>query len=292
MAQVDHLGNLCSSHFDIATAGRIKLHRTKCTSIIKNVLARHFYEDLCSDIGDSKFSLILDESTDISVTKLLGLVIKYFSVPRGEFVSTFLSLVQLEFGNATCIVDGVKNVLLSYKLDIKNLIGIGTDNATVMVVINRSVYTELKKEAPQLILVKCVCHSVQLAVSQEHLQVDRIADIERQYYDINLVKWENINDSSKFWNEVSNYKDSGGNCRFLDLAAVALQMFSLPWSNAEVERVFRQLNLVKSKLRNSMSLNTINSILSIRYGLRRLGKCCYEYKVPPNYLRMIAFFFW
>ncbi|KRG07367.1 uncharacterized protein LOC26527676 isoform X2 [Drosophila mojavensis] len=122
----------------------------------------------------------------------------------------------------------------------------------------------------------------------EHLQVDKIADIERQYNDINLIKWENVNDSTKFWNEVSQYKDSGGNRRFLDLAAVALQMLSLPWSNADVERLFSQLNLVKSKLRNSMSLSTINSILSIRYGLQRLGKCCYDYKVPPNYLRMIG----
>lgn len=94
-----------------------------------------------------------------------GVVIKYFSVQRGEIVSTFLSLVSLEHGNATCIVEGVKNVIFLYKLDIKNLVGIGTDNASVMVATNRSVYTELKKEAPALILIKCLCHSVQLAVS-------------------------------------------------------------------------------------------------------------------------------
>ncbi|XP_070135675.1 uncharacterized protein [Drosophila bipectinata] len=122
----------------------------------------------------------------------------------------------------------------------------------------------------------------------EHLNIDEIADIERQYRDINLVKWENVNDTTKFWIEVSTYKDSGGNRRFLELSSVAMQMLSLPWSNAEIERVFSQLSLVKSKLRNSMSVSTTNSILSIGYGLRRLGKCCYDYEVPSNYLRMIG----
>lgn len=52
-----------------------------------------------------------------------------------------------------------------WKLDLKHLIGIGTDNANVMIGSKKSVYFELKKEAPGLVLIKCVCHSVQLAVN-------------------------------------------------------------------------------------------------------------------------------
>lgn len=73
IAPINHLGSLCQTKFsDSITASRIKLHRTKCTYIIKNVLAPHFREDLRNDIGSAKFSLILDESTDIRCTKLLG----------------------------------------------------------------------------------------------------------------------------------------------------------------------------------------------------------------------------
>uniref|UniRef100_A0A034WXC5 DUF4371 domain-containing protein n=1 Tax=Bactrocera dorsalis TaxID=27457 RepID=A0A034WXC5_BACDO len=85
---------------------------------------------------------------------------------RDVFVSTFLKIVGLESGNAEAIVDSVKNVLSSYKLDIKNLIGIGTDNANGMTGKNHNVFTELKKETPTQILIRCVCHSVQLAISQ------------------------------------------------------------------------------------------------------------------------------
>lgn len=43
--------------------------------------------------------------------------------------------------------------------------GIGTDNAAVMTGVNNGVYKKLKDDIPHLILVKCVCHSLQLAVS-------------------------------------------------------------------------------------------------------------------------------
>ncbi|KAI4797407.1 hypothetical protein KUCAC02_025136 [Chaenocephalus aceratus] len=49
------------------------------------------------------------------------------------------------------------------------------------------------------------------------------------------------------------------------------QRLSLSHSNAEVERLFRQMSVVKSKLRNRMSLQTLNSILYVRYGLKLAG---------------------
>lgn len=72
MAPIDHLSALCKNKFDDVSCTQMRLHRTKCTNIIKNILAVHFVEDLRIDIADSKFSLLLDESTDISITKLLG----------------------------------------------------------------------------------------------------------------------------------------------------------------------------------------------------------------------------
>nr|XP_017031237.2 uncharacterized protein LOC108080842 [Drosophila kikkawai] len=117
----------------------------------------------------------------------------------------------------------------------------------------------------------------------EFLECKNIAEIERQYNNINLIKWENISDTPKFWFEVLNYKDSGGNRRFFELATVAINILCLPWPNAEIERVFSQVNLIESKLTNSLGLNTINSILSIR-----LEKSCVDYEVPTQYLRMIG----
>lgn len=47
------------------------------------------------------------------------------------------------------------------------------------------------------------------------------------------------------------------------------------------------MNIIKSKLRNRMSLHTLNSILHIRYGLKRSGTSCHSYKVPEDVLKQI-----
>ena len=89
----------------------MSLHRTKCTAIIKHVMMPHFVEKLKEDIGERKYSILLDESTDISVNKYLGVVICYYSESARKIVSTFLQLAPLSECNADGIVDALKSVL-------------------------------------------------------------------------------------------------------------------------------------------------------------------------------------
>lgn len=159
---IDHLGELCNHHFP---ENYFKLHRTKCSAIITNVLAPFFIKELKNDIGFSKYSLLIDESTDISVLKYLGIGINYFSKLLNKIVTTFLSLEELTECTAIAIVDAVKNSLKKFDLKLNNLIGIGSDNASVMVGVNTGVHAILKKDNPHLILIRCVCHSLQLATS-------------------------------------------------------------------------------------------------------------------------------
>ncbi|XP_046869672.1 uncharacterized protein LOC124462142 [Drosophila willistoni] len=121
----------------------------------------------------------------------------------------------------------------------------------------------------------------------EFFGIPNIDEIERQYNELTLISWENTEDTIKFWVEVLNYRDSGGNNRFSKLSSVALEIHSLPWSNAEVERVFSQVNLIKNKIRNRMNVDTLNSILTIRSGLSRHNKCCFDYKVSSICLKSI-----
>lgn len=95
----------------------------------------------------------------------LGVGIIYFSSQRRDIISTFFSLISIPSGDANTISDSVRKELELFKLPLKNLTGIGTDNANVMVGKKGGVFAELKKFVTSLILVKCVCHSVQLAVN-------------------------------------------------------------------------------------------------------------------------------
>lgn len=82
-------------------------------------------------------------------------------------IMAFLGLVKRENGTADAIVNGLKTLFAEFKLNIKNLIGIGTDNASSMTGVNNGVHSLLKIEtgSENLVLVRCLCHSLQLAVT-------------------------------------------------------------------------------------------------------------------------------
>ncbi|RXM28392.1 hypothetical protein EOD39_9831 [Acipenser ruthenus] len=115
---------------------------------------------------------------------------------------------------------------------------------------------------------------------------EEINQIEIQWRNIHHIQWEHVDNTEKFWCEVESYRDATGDKPFKELCNLALTILTLPHSNAQVERVFSQLNVVKTKLRNRLSLLTVNSILHIRYGLQTAGKKCYQYSLPSSMLRI------
>lgn len=68
-----------------------------------------------TDLGDQEYSLLIDESTDISVLKMLGVSIRYFSRSLKKIISTFLGLVAIEDGTAVSIVNGIKGLMAEMK---------------------------------------------------------------------------------------------------------------------------------------------------------------------------------
>jgi hypothetical protein len=74
----------------------------------------------------------------------------------------------VDSGKAEDIVNALINHLQKNKIDIKKLNGIGSDNASTMVGSARGVYEIIKTKfnLPKLVLVRCVCHSLQLALSK------------------------------------------------------------------------------------------------------------------------------
>jgi hypothetical protein len=127
---------------------------------------------LLQDIGSSVYSLIIDESTDISVVKMLGVIIRYVSRDKKKIISTYLGLLPLADGTAATIVATLDSYLQEIRLSPKKCVGIGTDNAAVMVGSQAGVHKllQVKWEKP-LTLIPCACHGIQLAVSSASLEL-------------------------------------------------------------------------------------------------------------------------
>lgn len=115
-----------------------------------------------------------------------------------------------------------------------------------------------------------------------------IEKIDFEWRKINVLLWNETTDVVQFWVEVNNYTDASGENPLKELSELALTTLSLPFSNAEVERVFSQMNLIKNKTRNKMGTELLTSLLQIRSGLKRHGKCFHNFILPNEVIKNIG----
>ena len=146
---------------------------TKCIVAIKNVIAPYYRELLSREVKSKPFSLIFDEINDTNVTWKLGIIIRYlFIIHKSKFflvnkkinfyyflylfryyserycelATVFLKIVTLPSINAKGIMDALHEIEQEFKLDFKNLVGIGTHNNANMEDINKIVFNALKEK--------------------------------------------------------------------------------------------------------------------------------------------------
>lgn len=139
----DHLIPLLKSVFkDSAIAHDISLGRSKCTSIIKNVIAKHEIEKLVEYLRKHRFSILIDESTDISDTKIMCILVQFWSQKEKNVKTQLLELVSLDATNCSAnnLFEKFKDALNSKDIPITNVVGMASDNASVMTGCNNSFF--------------------------------------------------------------------------------------------------------------------------------------------------------
>jgi len=117
-------------------------------------------EDILKDIRTAPFSLIIDESTDVSVIKHLCMCIRYFNENNVSVTTNFLRVVPVIAATAASLFDTIKFFFDDHQVPLSNMIGLGTDGASNLCGCNNSVYTRIKEMSPSCVLVKCICHSL------------------------------------------------------------------------------------------------------------------------------------
>ena len=86
-----------------------------------------------------------------------------------------------------------------------------------------------------------------------------------------------------FWCKI--YKNEKIKCK--NLANFVLGVLSLPHSNADCERIFSEVNIMKTKKRNKLITETINGALMTRQYLRNEGNCTKFKQVPDEMIKMM-----
>ena len=161
---VDHFGEIIVKHGDKSKLGVLKLHRAKCSQLIKRVISPALYDELRSDVSGKKFSVLIDESTDVSCKKYLSVTVRYFSEKQEKICTAFISLVSLVSATGEDIFTALKLSLEDAGLNLEDCVGLACDGASVMVGRHDSVYSRMKIVSPNCILMKCICHSLALCI--------------------------------------------------------------------------------------------------------------------------------
>ncbi|KAE9528618.1 hypothetical protein AGLY_012193 [Aphis glycines] len=124
-----------AKHFDLVQHAKSKKYQESSKVFFTSRSMASFVHITFSSL----FSLLIDETTDISVLKFLG-------------------LVEMKACGADSIQKAVSDAIEQK--------GLGSDNASVIVGINNSVYTKLKEIIPSLIHIPCACPSIHFILKQ------------------------------------------------------------------------------------------------------------------------------
>lgn len=177
MKLCDHLVLLIKDILpDSQIANKMQMARTKCTGVIKNVLGQCCFNELTEELKERRFSVLIDESTDIGAVKNMCVCVRYFSSKLKRITTRFFSLVQCFSGKnsdeantgatAEVIYNKLIEVFTSSRLPLDNIIGFGSDGCNTMFGSKNSVVTRLEHNFPGIVIQKCICHSLHLCASE------------------------------------------------------------------------------------------------------------------------------
>lgn len=174
------LSSVCS---DSKIAKQINCSRTKGRGLIIDVLAPKSLNEAGEKLRSAKFSLIIDETTDISTSKCLAIIARYFDDGTNEVRDRFLGLLEVSSCTANALYESITEFFILNKIPLKNMIGLAADNASVMMGNLNGVQAKFREVLPNLFVMGCICHSFHLCASAACLKLPRtIEDLVRDIY--------------------------------------------------------------------------------------------------------------
>ncbi|CAG5054013.1 unnamed protein product [Parnassius apollo] len=259
---VDHLGEVIN-HSHEKEINKMQMHRTKCTvnKMFESKNTDHTL--LCGELTNLIDTLVTKVTLPTHKIDIFTQNIRDYLDQRCYLGFRFEKHIQemkekgfpreeeevlrnrcIQF--IVCLIDEIKNRL--------------PENITLMKQISRiSVEKALHHNKENLVDI----------MARFVTSTELIAKIDDQWQQIHLLRWNETKDTKNFWSEVLKFKDAQGVARFQELATFAITLLVLPHSNADVERLFSSMNIIKNKQRNRMKLTLLKSILknTLRYAV-------------------------
>ena len=122
-------------------------------------------DEVCKAVRNAGFfSLLGDESKDISKVEQLAIVVRYVDIKTASIYERFLTYVPLHSLTADSLTKELLDTLVKYHLDIKCLVSQGYDGASVMSGSCSGVQSRIREIAPQALYIHCNAHCLNLCL--------------------------------------------------------------------------------------------------------------------------------
>ena len=131
------------------------------------------------------YCIMIDESTDISINKHMMVFARYMTpefIPKTCFIKNIT--IEDPKSDAAVLFQALEGAMSDMGLDLKKILGFGSDGAAVMVGKKKGVATLLKAKSPHCINVHCMAHRFNLATSQASKDIPFIKQVESTLSDL------------------------------------------------------------------------------------------------------------
>lgn len=165
-SQADHLVELMKKMFpDCETAKKMTMKKTKASYVMQYGLAWEEREEVTEMCKKNHFSLMIDESTDVSVSQILAVMVRYYDKNKWKVTDALLDILEVEDASAEGLYKVVKKLFQSKDIPLTNIIGFASDNCSTMMGSRSGFQARLKGDVPSVFILGCVCHSFALCAS-------------------------------------------------------------------------------------------------------------------------------
>ena len=105
---------------------------------------------------------------------------------------------------------------------------------------------------------------------------------ELQFTDtVDIPKYSGHRDNvATFWGNLGKIEDACGSLKFPIIGKLTKSLLSIPHSNADVERIFSHVNLIKVKQRNKLKVSTLDALLMVKQGSS--SNSCVHFNPTPE----------
>ncbi|XP_057526353.1 uncharacterized protein LOC130805588 [Amaranthus tricolor] len=142
--------------------------------------AKETTKRIIEEVGDGYFSILADESSDVSQKEQLALVLRFVNRENGSVVEHFLGILHVGDTTALSLKNTIMSLLMEHSLSPSMIRGQGYDGASNMRGEINGLKTLIMNDTPRAYYIHCFAHQLQLtlvAVAKKNVNCTWLFDV-------------------------------------------------------------------------------------------------------------------